>query len=135
MRTWCHGTSRGSEGGRHPLVPIRVDRETGGLEARSLAAAIETAAVVALPHVSNVTGASADLAAIGASAASAGVILVVDGCQALSRGPGPLPRGVSAYAVSAHKTYGPMGPGRVWGGNDPGGALGGHAPGGRCAAF
>jgi len=100
--------------GRHPLVPIRVDRETGGLDARSLAAALETAAVVALPHVSNVTGASADLAAIGASAASAGTILVVDGCQALSRGPGPLPRGVSAYAVSAHKAYGPTGVGALW---------------------
>jgi cysteine desulfurase/selenocysteine lyase len=100
--------------GRHRLVPVRVDASTGALSRPSLSAAFADARIWALPHVSNVTGATLDLAEVGRHADVAGAILVVDGCQALSKGPGPLPRGVAAYAVSAHKAYGPTGVGALW---------------------
>lgn len=83
------------EGGRHPLVPVRVRAGPGALDPASLTEAVERAAIVAVPHVSNVTGAVLDLAALGHAASSAGAVLVADGCQALSRGPGPLPPGVA----------------------------------------
>jgi len=102
------------EEGRYPLVPVRGNRERDGLDVRSLSAAIDAAAVATWPHVLNVTGASTDLAAVGATVASADAVLVVDGGQDLLRGPRPLPQGVSAYAVSVHKAYGPTGVGALW---------------------
>jgi cysteine desulfurase/selenocysteine lyase len=74
--------------------------------------------VVALTHVSNVTGAVAPIAAVAAAiraSPAAGALLVVDGAQALAHLPIDLSRlGCDAYVASAHKAYGPPGFGFVW---------------------
>ncbi|MCA9663385.1 MAG: aminotransferase class V-fold PLP-dependent enzyme [Myxococcales bacterium] len=74
--------------------------------------------VVALTHVSNVTGAVTPIAAVAAAiraSAAAGALLVVDGAQALAHLPIDLSRlGCDVYVASAHKTYGPPGFGFVW---------------------
>lgn len=74
--------------------------------------------LVAITHVSNVTGAIAPISAVAAAiraSPAAGALLVVDGAQALAHLPIDLPRlGCDVYVASAHKAYGPPGFGVVW---------------------
>ena len=70
--------------------------------------------VVALTHVSNVTGAITDLARVREAAPSA--ILVVDGAQRAPHGPIDVRAiGCDLYGLSSHKMFGPTGAGALWG--------------------
>ena len=75
--------------------------------------------VVALPHVSNVTGAVLDVSAVAQMAQSWGALFILDGAQAfphLTIDVSSL--GCDAYAFGAHKAYGPNGVGVLWGHRD-----------------
>ena len=76
----------------------------------------ERAKLVAVAHVSNVTGTVAPIAELAQRAHAVGALLVVDGAQSVAH----LPIDVAAlgcdfYAFSAHKLYGPTGTGVLWG--------------------
>jgi cysteine desulfurase / selenocysteine lyase len=76
----------------------------------------ERAKLVAVAHVSNVTGTIAPVAELARCAHDVGALLLVDGAQAVAH----LPVDVVAldcdfYAFSAHKLYGPTGTGVLWG--------------------
>jgi cysteine desulfurase/selenocysteine lyase len=72
--------------------------------------------VVALSHVSNVTGAITDLEPITRAAQRHGALVLVDGAQAAPHGPVDVQAlGVDFYALSGHKCYGPTGIGVLWG--------------------
>ena len=72
--------------------------------------------LVALTHMSNVTGAISDARAIAAAAHAAGAVVLFDGSQAVVHRPVDV-RAISAdfYVFSAHKLYGPTGIGALYG--------------------
>lgn len=68
--------------------------------------------VLALPHVSNVTGAILDVKSITGAARARGAIVIIDGAQAVRHLPVNVTElGCHAYVFGAHKTYGPNGVG------------------------
>ena len=72
--------------------------------------------LVAVTHISNVTGALLPVARIVELAHAKGALVLIDGCQAIPR----LPVDVQAldcdfYAFSGHKAYGPSGIGVLYG--------------------
>jgi cysteine desulfurase/selenocysteine lyase len=72
--------------------------------------------LVAVTHVSNVTGAVTDVAAIVAAAGTVGARVLLDGAQRTPHGPLDLPAlGVDFYAFSGHKMFAPTGVGVLWG--------------------
>jgi cysteine desulfurase/selenocysteine lyase len=72
--------------------------------------------IVALAHVSNVTGALLDVATVVAAAKSVGAVVLLDGAQRAPHGPIDLPAlGVDFYAFAGHKAYAPNGIGALWG--------------------
>ncbi|MBM3510257.1 MAG: SufS family cysteine desulfurase [Alphaproteobacteria bacterium] len=72
--------------------------------------------LVAVTHVSNVTGAITDVGAIVAAAAKVGAKVLLDGAQRAPHGPLDVQAlGVDFYAFSGHKVYGPNGIGVLWG--------------------
>lgn len=92
---------------------------SGELDLQALARALgPRTRLVALTHVSNVTGAITPIAAVAAAlraSPAAGALLVVDGAQALAHLPIDVSRlGCDVYVASAHKAYGPPGFGVVW---------------------
>jgi len=71
--------------------------------------------LVSLAHVSNVTGAVLDVAAIVAEAKRVGARVLLDGAQRTPHGPVDIPAlGVDFYAFSGHKTFAPHGVGVLW---------------------
>jgi len=71
--------------------------------------------LVAIAHVSNVLGSTANISRIADAAHAAGALLMVDGCQAAPR----LALDMAAldcdfYVFSGHKLYGPTGIGVLW---------------------
>lgn len=71
--------------------------------------------LVAVTHMSNVTGTVVDVAAICAGARARGVPVLVDGSQAAVHMPVDLGAlGCDFYAVTGHKLYGPSGSGAIW---------------------
>jgi cysteine desulfurase/selenocysteine lyase len=71
--------------------------------------------LVAIAHVSNVTGAVASLRRIADAAHIHGALLLADGCQAAPRLALDLPAlGCDFYVFSGHKLYGPTGIGVLW---------------------
>jgi len=71
--------------------------------------------LVALHHVSNLTGARLDVAALASIAHSAGALLLVDGAQAVPHSPVDLQAlDADFYAFSAHKMLGPPGLGVLY---------------------
>jgi cysteine desulfurase/selenocysteine lyase len=71
--------------------------------------------LVALAHVSNVTGAVLDVPAIVSEAKRVGARVLLDGAQRTPHGPVDLPAlGVDFYAFSGHKTFAPHGVGALW---------------------
>jgi len=79
-------------------------------------AVTERCRLIAVTHLSNVTGAVTDLAPIVAAAANVGAYVLVDGAQMTPRGALDVPGlGVHFYAFSGHKSFGPTGVGVLWG--------------------
>jgi len=89
---------------------------SGRLAVRDLEAALrEDTQLVSLMHVNNETGVQQDIAAAGALCRARGVLLHVDGAQAV----GKIPLDLSAmpvdlYSITAHKFYGPSGIGALY---------------------
>jgi cysteine desulfurase/selenocysteine lyase len=76
----------------------------------------DRAKLVAIAHVSNVTGAIAPIAELARRAHAAGAVMLVDGAQAIAHLPVEVAGlGCDFYAFSAHKMYGPTGTGVLWG--------------------
>ncbi|MEO8842776.1 MAG: SufS family cysteine desulfurase [Kofleriaceae bacterium] len=76
----------------------------------------ERAKLVAVAHVSNVTGTVAPIAELARRAHAVGALLLVDGAQAVAHLPVDVEvLGCDFYAFSAHKLYGPTGTGVLWG--------------------
>lgn len=72
--------------------------------------------LIALTHISNVTGAITDIDRVVAAAKSVGAAVLLDGAQAMGHGPVDMQRlGVDFYTGSSHKMYGPTGIGFLWG--------------------
>jgi cysteine desulfurase/selenocysteine lyase len=76
----------------------------------------ERTRIVSAAHASNVLGTINPIAEMAERAHAVGAVMVVDGAQGLAHGGvdvGAL--GADFYAFSAHKVYGPMGAGGLWG--------------------
>ena len=72
--------------------------------------------LVAVTHVSNVTGAVTDVAALVAAADAVGAKILLDGAQRVPHGPVDIPAlSVDFYALSGHKMFAPTGIGVLWG--------------------
>jgi cysteine desulfurase / selenocysteine lyase len=111
------------------IVPWQLLRERSGITIKVLPATGEgrldldrleevvgeRCRLVALTHVSNVTGAITDLGRIVAAAQAVGARVLVDGAQRAPHGPLDVQAlGVDAYAISGHKMFGPTGGGALW---------------------
>ncbi|WP_283178154.1 cysteine desulfurase [Gemmobacter sp. 24YEA27] len=71
--------------------------------------------LVAISHMSNVTGTVVDVSTICAAARARGVPVMVDGSQASVHMPVDLTAiGADFYAITGHKLYGPSGSGAIW---------------------
>lgn len=95
------------------VAPLTAD---GAIDVDALIARIgPRTRLVAISHVSNVTGAVADVARIATATHAAGARLLVDGCQAAPRLAIDMQAlGADFYAFSGHKLYGPTGIGVLW---------------------
>ena len=72
--------------------------------------------LVAVTHLSNVTGAWTDVVTLVAAARRVGAKVLLDGAQAVQHGPQDVRAlGVDFYAFSGHKCFGPGGVGVLWG--------------------
>ena len=72
--------------------------------------------IVALTHMSNVTGAVSDVARIAAAARSVGARVLLDGCQAVVHSKVDVQAlDVDFYVFSGHKLFGPTGIGILYG--------------------
>ncbi|WP_461306910.1 aminotransferase class V-fold PLP-dependent enzyme, partial [Albidovulum sp.] len=88
----------------------------GALDAQKMIDAIgPRTRLVAVTHMSNVTGTVVDVAAICREARARGVPVLVDGSQAAVHRPVSIPAiGCDFYAITGHKLYGPSGSGAIW---------------------
>ncbi len=78
----------------------------------------KTAKIVALTHVSNITGLRLDIAELSRKirVVNPECIIIVDGSQGVTKEPVDVASwGIDAYVFSAHKIYGPLGIGVLWG--------------------
>ena len=98
------------------LVVAPTD-STGGLDLARLEALLSARTkMVAVTHVSNVTGAVLPVERIVELAHAKGAKVLVDGCQAIPRMPVDVRAiGCDFYVFSGHKVYGPSGIGVLWG--------------------
>lgn len=96
------------------VVPLTEDH---AIDLDAMAAMLTPAhKLVALAHVSNVTGAVLDAKRAADLAHCVGAKLLLDGCQAVPRLPVDVTTlGCDFYVFSAHKLYGPTGIGVLWG--------------------
>ncbi len=79
----------------------------------------ERCRLIAVGHVSNVTGAITDVKRIVSKARSVGAQVLLDGAQAVPHGPVDVQDlGVDYYAFSGHKCFAPTGVGVLWGRGD-----------------
>lgn len=88
----------------------------GALDAQKMIDAIgPRTRLIAVTHMSNVTGTVVDVAAICREARARGVPVLVDGSQAAVHRPVSIPAiGCDFYAITGHKLYGPSGSGAIW---------------------
>lgn len=95
------------------VLPVRED---GTLDLSRLEQFVtRKCRLIAVTHVSNVTGAVTDLAPLRAAATAVGARILLDGAQRVPHGPLDLPAlGVDFYAFSGHKMFGPHGIGALW---------------------
>lgn len=71
--------------------------------------------LVAITHVSNVTGGETDLLKLSKKVKEVGAALLIDGAQKIAHGPVDVQKiDADFYAFSGHKLYGPMGIGVLW---------------------
>ena len=71
--------------------------------------------MVALTHMSNVTGGRTDVASIAVAARARGIVSVIDGAQAaVHEAIDVQALGIDAYAVTGHKLYAPSGAGALY---------------------
>ncbi len=71
--------------------------------------------LIAITHVSNVTGAVTEVGQLVAAARAIGARVLLDGAQRAPHGPLDLEAlGIDAYALSGHKMFGPTGAGALW---------------------
>jgi cysteine desulfurase / selenocysteine lyase len=98
------------------LVVAPTD-STGGLDLAQFEALLSARTkMVAVTHVSNVTGAILPVERIVQLAHEKGALVLVDGCQAIPRMPVDVRAiGCDFYVFSGHKVYGPSGIGVLWG--------------------
>jgi cysteine desulfurase/selenocysteine lyase len=76
----------------------------------------ERTRVVAVSHVSNVTGAVTDVGRVVEAAKSVGAVVLIDGAQRAPHGPLDVQAlGCDLYVLSGHKMFGPTGVGVLWG--------------------
>lgn len=89
----------------------------GRLDLEALGATVsDKCKLIAVTHVSNVTGAVTNVSAIVAAAKAVGARVLLDGAQRASHGPVDVAAlGVDFYAMSSHKMFGPSGAGVLWG--------------------
>lgn len=94
--------------------------DDGRLDLEALDALLtERTKIVSLSHVSNVLGTVNPIERIADRAHRVGAIVVVDGCQAPAHAAVDVRTlGADLYALSAHKMYGPLGIGALWGKRD-----------------
>ena len=112
------------------LVPWQLLRERTGVKLRFLGVTeegridtgdleelvSERCKLISVTHVSNVTGAITDVAAVVRAARTVGARVLLDGAQRASHGPVDVQAlGVDFYALSSHKMFGPSGVGALWG--------------------
>jgi cysteine desulfurase/selenocysteine lyase len=99
-------------GAKLVVVPMRQ----GDVLAEDVAARLTSrTSVVALTHVSNVTGAELPVRQIVAHAHEAGAVVVVDGAQGAAVADASVRAlGADFYAMSGHKVYGPGGTGALY---------------------
>jgi cysteine desulfurase/selenocysteine lyase len=71
--------------------------------------------LIAVTHVSNVTGAITEVPRLVQAARAVGARVLLDGAQRAPHGPLDLEAlGIDAYAFSGHKMFGPTGAGALW---------------------
>lgn len=102
---------------RQGVVLKWVDCDANGdLDPAAVLAAIgPRTKLVAITHMSNVTGTVVDVAAICAGARDRGVPVLVDGSQAAVHMPVDVAAiGCDFYAITGHKLYGPSGSGAIF---------------------
>jgi len=101
-------------GAKLVLAPIDA---TGGLDLAEFEALVNSRTkMVAVTHVSNVTGALLPVERIVQSAHAKGAVVLIDGCQSVPRMPVDVQAlGCDFYVFSGHKAYGPSGIGVLWG--------------------
>ncbi|HYM73508.1 MAG TPA: cysteine desulfurase [Stellaceae bacterium] len=101
-------------GARLVVAPIDA---SGGFDLAAFEAQLNSRTkMVAVTHVSNVTGAILPVERIVQLAHAKGSRVLVDGCQAIPRMPVDVrAMGCDFYAFSGHKAYGPSGIGVLWG--------------------
>ena len=101
-------------GARFRVAPTGPD---GGFDLAAFEAMLSPRTrMVAVTHVSNVTGAIPPIGRIVELAHAKGAKVLVDGCQAIPRMPVDVRAlGCDFYVFSGHKAYGPSGIGVLWG--------------------
>ena len=95
------------------FLPVRDD---GALDMDALPALLNARTrMVALTHMSNVTGWGVDAPAVARLVHAAGALLLLDGCQAVVHKRVDVQAlGCDFYVFSGHKLYGPTGIGALW---------------------
>jgi cysteine desulfurase/selenocysteine lyase len=101
-------------GAKLRVAPIGPD---GGFDLAAFEALLSPRTrMVAVTHVSNVTGTIVPVERIVELAHAKGALVLVDGCQAIPRMPVDVRAiGCDFYVFSGHKVYGPSGIGVLWG--------------------
>lgn len=96
------------------FIPIT---DEGELDFASyLALLSEKSRLVSVPHISHITGTLYPIEEMVAAAHDAGALFILDGAQSAAHLPIDLRRlGVDFFVCSAHKMYGPMGVGLLYG--------------------
>lgn len=101
------------------LVWVDCDDEGHVSADAVMAACTERTKLIALTHMSNVTGSVLDVTTVCAKARERGIVTMIDGSQAAVHMPVDVQAiGCDFYAITGHKIYGPSGIGALYGRQD-----------------